>query len=48
MRFIRWLRGVAVNEVLNRLEQQQNVEPELPENIGALPLFSWLIEGRLG
>jgi DNA-directed RNA polymerase specialized sigma24 family protein len=39
MRFISWLRGVAVNEVLNRIEKQQNVEPELPENIGALPLL---------
>jgi hypothetical protein len=36
----------AVNEVLNRIEQQK-VEPELPDNIGALPLLQMAYRGKV-
>ena len=36
----------AVNEVLNRIEQQK-VEPELPEGITALPLLQMAYRGQV-
>jgi hypothetical protein len=36
----------AVNEVLNRIEQQK-VEPELPEGITALPLLQMAYRGKV-
>ena len=37
----------AVDEVLNRIEQQQEVEPELPEGIMALPLLQMAYRGKV-
>jgi len=37
----------AVNEVLSRIEQQQKVEPELPEGITALPLLQMAYRGKV-
>jgi hypothetical protein len=36
----------AVNEVLNRIERQE-VEPELPEGITALPLLQMVYRGQV-